>query len=141
METILVLVVDDELMIRELYADLLKERGYQVLIAKSALEGIEQARCFPVDAILMDIMMPEMSGLDALRILREIAPDVPVIMVTSYPTSEHAIQALKLGAYDFLPKGFKPDELILAVRRAVESLKSSRTSSMGPSMRNRPNTW
>lgn len=123
LETILVLVVDDEPLIQRLYADLLAEHGYQVQIARNAAEGIEAAKRGTIDVILMDIVMPGMTGLEALGVVKKVAPETPVIMVTSHPTSEHAIQALKLGAYDFLSKGFHPEELLLSIQRAMERRK------------------
>ncbi|MBI3085465.1 MAG: GAF domain-containing protein [candidate division NC10 bacterium] len=123
MQTILVLVVDDEPIIRQLYADLLAEHGYQVLIARNAKEGIATVIGGSIDVILMDIVMPEMTGLEALEAIKRIAPEMPVIMVTSHPTSENAIAALKLGACDFLSKGFQPQDLLLSIQRAVERRK------------------
>jgi signal transduction histidine kinase/CheY-like chemotaxis protein len=122
-ETILVLVVDDEPVVRQLYADLLGEHGYRVVIAQDAKEGLDTIRRADVAVVLMDILMPGMTGLEALEIAQEMAPETPVIMVTSHPTSEHAIRALKLGAYDFLAKGFRPEELLRAVQRALERRK------------------
>jgi len=119
-ETVLALVVDDEPMTRQLYADVLGQSGYQVLVATNAQEGITTVRSRPVDVILMDIVMPGMTGLEALKTIKQIAPNTPVIMVTSHPTGEHAIGALKLGASDFLSKGFQPQELLLSIRRALE---------------------
>ena len=123
METILILVVDDEPLIQQLYSDLLAGHGYQVQIARNAAEGIEAVKRGSIDVILMDIVMPGMTGLEALGVVKKVAPETPVIMVTSHPTSEHAIQALKLGAYDFLSKGFHPKDLLLTVQRAVERRK------------------
>ena len=123
METILILVVDDEPLIQRFYSDLLAEHGYHVQIARNAAEGIEAVKGGSVDVILMDIVMPGMTGLEALGVVEKVSPETPVIMVTSHPTSEHAIQALKLGAYDFLSKGFDPKDLLLSVQRAVERRK------------------
>ena len=120
METVLVLVVDDEKMVRLFYADLLKNWGYQVLTAGDALEGLRKVEEGSVDVVLLDIMMPGMTGIDALKVLQELNPDIPVIVVTAYPSYKHAIDSLKFGAYDFLAKGFPPEELAHAVKRAVE---------------------
>jgi two-component system C4-dicarboxylate transport response regulator DctD len=73
-----------------------------------------------IDVILLDIMMPAMTGLEALRKLGELAPDSPVIIVTANPTSENAIAALRLGAFDFIVKGFKNEVMLSTVSRALE---------------------
>jgi DNA-binding NtrC family response regulator len=73
-----------------------------------------------IDVILLDIMMPGMSGLDVLGKLGEFAPDTPVIIVTAHPTSENAIAALRLGAFDFVVKGFKSEVMLTTVARALE---------------------
>lgn len=118
MET--VLVIDDDRLIRELCADILRGEAYRVLGAEDAEAGLRMVREGEVGTILLDIMMPNLSGLEALQRLGEIAPDVPVIMMTAFSTQGRVIESLKLGAYDFLPKPFVPKDLLHAVRRALE---------------------
>lgn len=118
MET--VLVIDDDRLIRELCADILRGESYRVLGAEDAEVGLRMVREGEVGTILLDIMMPNLSGLEALQRLGEIAPDVPVIMMTAFSTQGRVIESLKLGAYDFLPKPFVPKDLLHAVRRALE---------------------
>jgi CheY-like chemotaxis protein len=115
-----VLVVDDEPLVRQLFADLLREQGYVIHEASSGHQAMEITRQERIDVILLDIMMPGMSGLDVLGKLGEFAPDTPVIIVTAHPTSENAIAALRLGAFDFIVKGFKSEVMLTTVARALE---------------------
>jgi len=114
-----VLVVDDENLIRQMYGRLLEEAGYRVTTAASAVEAYEAA-ARGVDVILLDIMMPEISGLEALGRLRQIAPDVPILIVTAYQSAQNAITALRGGAFDFIVKGMKHEMLLNGVARAAE---------------------
>jgi two-component system cell cycle response regulator len=114
-----VLVVDDDRFIRRMFGRLLEEAGYRVTLAGDAIQAFE-AVCPEIDAILLDIMMPEISGLEALSSLRLLAPDVPIIIVTAFQTSQNAIAALRGGAFDFIVKGMKSELLLNSVARAVE---------------------
>ncbi|MBI3003325.1 MAG: response regulator, partial [candidate division NC10 bacterium] len=111
--------MDDEPLVRELYADILRTAGYRVTAARDAAEGFAALKAARPDVILLDIMMPGISGLAALERIHGADPDLPVIIVTANPTSEHAIAALKAGAHDFLPKGFPPEVLTRSVQRAL----------------------
>jgi len=115
-----VLVVDDELLARQLFADVLRDSGYVAHEAENGERALEIARQEPIDVVLLDIMMPGMSGLEVLAKLGEFAPDSPVIIVTANPTSENAIAALRLGAFDFIVKGFKNEVMLSTVTRALE---------------------
>jgi len=114
-----VLVVDDDTLTREFYRDLLVEHGFRVFAAATGAEGLELARCHPVEAALLDIVLPGMSGLEVLERLQAQEADLPVIMLTAHATSQNAISALKLGAFDFIVKGLDHDLVVLAVHRAV----------------------
>ncbi len=114
-----VLLVDDEALTREFYTDLLAEHGFHVFAASSGAEGLDLAQNYPVDTAILDIMMPEMSGLEVLERLHAQDPDLPVIMLTGRPTSQNAIAALRLGAFDFIVKGLEHNLVVLAVHRAI----------------------
>jgi len=115
-----ILVVDDEPLPRQLYSDILREAGYAVLEAQNGPKALEIARQETIDVVLLDIMMPGMSGLEVLAKLGELAPDSPVVIVTANPTSDNAIAALRLGAFDFIVKGFKNEVMLTAVARALD---------------------
>lgn len=115
-----VLIVDDELLIRKLCSDILAAEGYRVLTAVDAEAGIRVAAQEAVAAIVLDLMMPGMDGITATQELARVVPDVPVIVCTAFSSQRHIIDALRSGAYDFLPKPFQPQDLVSAVRRAAD---------------------
>jgi two-component system nitrogen regulation sensor histidine kinase GlnL len=115
-----VLVIDDERFVRELCVEIIAGEGYRVLAAADAEEGVRLARSEPVGAILLDLMMPRISGFDALQSLGQEFPDIPVVVMTAHSSQSRVIDLLKLGAYDFLLKPFEPNDLVHAARRALE---------------------
>jgi len=114
------LVVDDELLARQLFADVLRDAGYITHEAENGEQALEIARKETIDVVLLDIMMPGLSGLEVLAKLGEVAPDSPVIIVTANPSSDNAIAALRLGAFDFIVKGFKNEVMLTTVARAMD---------------------
>lgn len=120
-----VLLVDDEPLIRCSYGDLLANAGYRVHSAAGGAEALRQAEA-PLEAVLLDIMMPGMSGLDVLARLRQERPDLPVVILTAHPSSQNAITALRLGAFDFLVKGAEREEILKTVGRAVKRCRLER---------------
>ena len=121
-----ILLVEDEPLIREAFALRLSERGYQVATAASAEEGLVALRTAPPDILLLDIVMPGMSGLDLLREIRASDLDIPVILLTARGTVKDAVEAMRLGAFDFVAKNIDMDELFLSVSNAVRFLSLSR---------------
>ena len=115
-----ILVVDDEEIMREILEALLTREGYHVRLAASGSEGIEFARTVPFDAAIVDVMMPGMDGIATLEELRKIDDDLPVTMITAFASVETAISAMKRGAFDYVTKPFKNDEVLAVVRNAVE---------------------
>ena len=105
---------------REILQALLAREGYEVKLAASGAEGIELARAAPIDAAVVDVMMPEMDGLATLDELKKIDEDLAVIMITAFASVETAIAAMKRGAFDYITKPFKNDEVLVVVRNAVE---------------------
>lgn len=114
-----VLLVDDEELTRVFYGDLLADHGFRVVATASGSEALQAASQHPLETVVLDLMMPEMSGLETLEQFRQRFPDVPVVILTAHPSSQNAIAALKLGAFDFIVKGLQHELVILAVRRAV----------------------
>jgi two-component system, NtrC family, response regulator PilR len=115
-----ILVVDDDQSLREFLTITLGREGFEVVAAASGREALRIMTEAPADLALVDLKMPDMDGVETLRHLREISETVSVVIVTAFATTETAIQALKEGAYDYLIKPFKVEELKLVVRKALE---------------------
>ena len=117
-----ILVIDDEQTMREGCSRILTKTGWTVLTAENGTEGLEKIRnpLHPLDVVLLDLMMPGVSGMEVLDQVCRMDPQLPVIVITGYATVESAVEAMKKGAYDFIPKPFTPDQLRIVVRRAVE---------------------
>jgi two-component system response regulator HydG len=120
MNHITILVVDDYEAHRELMRSALAAAGFTVLTAASGEQALERINAGSVGLVLSDQQMPGMSGLDLLRALRELRPQLPVIMVTAYGTVESAVDAMRAGAADFIQKPFTPEALLLVVRRVLD---------------------
>ncbi len=115
-----ILVVDDDRRMRELVGKVLTREGYAVRAlprAQDVLQALEEA---PPDLVISDIRMPEMDGMTLLQEVRRLSPDTSVILMTAFGSIDSAVQAIKAGAYDYLAKPFKMDEIIVVVRRAME---------------------
>ena len=118
-----VLVVDDETAIREAIRMTLEYEGYRVDEARSGQEGIDKATKTPYDAILLDIKMPVLDGIEVLENLKEQKVATPVIMVSGHGDIQTAVECTKRGAFDFLEKPLNRDKLLLSVRNAVRTQK------------------
>src|SRR3954454_14937713 len=114
-----ILVIDDEEIMREILETLLTREGYEVRLASTSAEGLEHARSVPFDAGIVDMMMPRMDGISALDELKKIDDDMPVLMITAFASVENAIAAMKRGAYDYITKPFKNDEVLVVLRNAL----------------------
>jgi len=115
-----ILVIDDEEVMREILEALLSREGHRVRLASSAEEGLELARTLPFDAAIVDVMLPGMDGITALEELKKTNDELPVIMITAFASVENAIVAMKRGAFDYITKPFKNDEVVVVVRNALE---------------------
>ncbi len=116
-----VLVVDDERSMRELLAIVLKREGYDVVLAESGRSALAALERSPFDLLISDIKMPDMSGVDVLRAAKQIDADILGIMITAFASTETAIEAMRLGACDYLSKPFDVDLLKMKVREKVEA--------------------
>jgi signal transduction histidine kinase len=119
-----VLVIDDEKRIRDACHKMLTQRGFDVARAESGDEGLERIEKEHFDLILLDLMMPGLSGIDVLERVRDLHPDTAVIVITGYATLEHSIEAMKKGAFDFIPKPFGPQELNIVVDKALTHIRT-----------------
>ena len=122
-ETLHVLIVDDEQDIREGSERILIRMGFNVSKAVNGEEALELFQKTRPDIVLLDLKMPGMDGMEVLEKIRTIDDNTIVIVITGYATVETAIQAMKQGAYDFIPKPFEPDQLRLIVNRAAEKTR------------------
>ena len=115
-----ILIVDDEESFRHMLSVILIKEGYEVDTSSNGEEGLQKASASPFDQILCDIRMPRMDGLVFLREIKKTGAETTVIMMSAYGTVDTAIEAMKLGAYDYISKPFKPDEIILTLRKSEE---------------------
>ena len=115
-----ILVVDDEEIVIRSCLRILGDRDYVVEAVQDGLEALRKVEENQYDVIILDIMMPKIDGLEVLQRVKETHPDIDVIMVTGLSQIDTAVRAMKLGAFDYLPKPFDPDELKLVVHRALE---------------------
>lgn len=115
-----VLVVDDEMVIREILSDFLHMEGFQVVTAGGGAEALEVLAGQRINMVLSDLKMPGIGGLELLEKVRELYPDVVMLIMTGYGTVETAIAAMKRGAFDYVLKPFKVEEVVHTVRRGLE---------------------
>jgi DNA-binding NtrC family response regulator len=120
MSNLSILLIDDEEIIRDVISELLRRNGYLVHTAASAEEGLETLRSTAADLVLLDLMLPGKSGLEALEEILQEDPDITVVMISAYASIENAVQATKLGAFDFVTKPFNNDELLNVIKNGLE---------------------
>ena len=115
-----ILVVDDEESFRHMLSVILVKEGYEVETSSNGEEGLQKVAASSFDQVLCDIRMPRMDGLAFLQEVRKRGMEPSIIVMSAYGTMDTAIEAMKLGAYDYISKPFKPDEIILTLRKAEE---------------------
>ena len=116
-----VLIIDDDPQLRISFEKLLLQEGYDVVSASSGETGLEVVRDQTPDLVITDIRLPGMNGLEAFKAVREMQPKLPVIVMTAYGTTEMAIEATKLGAFDYVLKPFEVPEMLELIRQALET--------------------
>ena len=116
-----ILIVDDEAFIRENLERIISEDGYRPISTESPEEAIQIVTEEEISLVLLDLNLGSSSGLDVLRAMREVDPEILVIIITGYGTVESAVEALKIGAYDYIKKPFKADAIHLIVKLALET--------------------
>jgi DNA-binding NtrC family response regulator len=121
-----ILIVDDEKLIRWSIRERLQEEGFEILEAENARSALDQFQSELPDLLLLDYRLPDMTGLQILEQVRKENPEVSVVMMTAYGTVETAVQAMKLGAFDYLTKPVNLDELVVVVERALEATQLRR---------------
>jgi CheY-like chemotaxis protein len=127
-----ILVVDDEAEIREILAIHIERCGFQVVEAEDGQRALEVIRSQHIDVVMSDIMMPRMSGMTFLRALRDEGFDCPFVFITAYPSKEATVDALRLGAFDFIEKPFESEDIARLVREAARVATERRRISAKP---------
>jgi DNA-binding NtrC family response regulator len=115
-----ILVIDDDKAMRDACYQILSRQGYQVELAATARQGLGLLERMSFDAILLDLVMPDVDGLEALKKIKALDPEVEVVIITGYGTIQSAVECIKAGAFHFLSKPFTPDDLRNLVGRALE---------------------
>lgn len=120
-----VLVVDDEVEVLKILEKILAENGYNVLKAQNGAEALRAARRSDIKLALLDIKLPKINGIELLGRFKKVNPDLIVIMITAYGTLKTAIEAMRLGAYDYITKPFDLNFIVSIVEQALEEHSTS----------------
>ena len=121
-----ILIVDDEEVLRDVLRAVLESEGFSVLTAASGEEGLNTIDAEELDLVILDVMLPGITGLETLRQIKETHPYMPVIVITAYSSIDGAIDAMKQGAFHYIPKPFKNEEVVLTVNKALEQRRLTR---------------
>src|SRR5262245_16906697 len=116
-----VLVVDDEANLRKVLGALLRSEGYEVSLAADGEMGLNEFRKNGADIVVTDLVMPKFGGMELLKAINDLAPDVPVIIVTAHGTVDSAVEAIKRGAFDYITKPYDKDELRAVIAMAART--------------------
>jgi two-component system response regulator PilR (NtrC family) len=120
-----ILIVDDERSLRDVLSIMLKRAGYDITVASDGDEAIARIEKELFDLVITDLKMPKAGGLEVLKAVKETSPDSVVLIITAFASAESAVEAMKLGAYDYLTKPFQVDEVQLIIRNALEKRRLS----------------
>ena len=115
-----ILVVDDEQSMRDFLAIMLKKEGHDVAAAENGTQALKALQTEIFDLVITDVIMPKVDGIEVLRTIKEVSPETVVIVITAFATADTAVEAMKLGAYDYITKPFKVDEIKLIIQNALE---------------------
>ena len=126
-----ILVVDDDAIVIKSCKRILEAEGLEVSTVPSADEALEMIKTYEFDLLLIDVKMPKHDGMFLMREIKKVIPDIPIVVMSGYPTPETMSEVLKLGATQFVPKPFRPDELTKAIRPVLEKILSKRSFPTG----------
>ncbi|HUR82650.1 MAG TPA: response regulator, partial [Thermoanaerobaculia bacterium] len=121
-----ILIVDDEEVLRDVLDAVLRREGFDIVAAASGEEALNVLDSDEIDLVILDVMLPGISGIDTLRAIRISNPYLPVIVITAFSSIDGAIDAMKQGAFHYIPKPFKNEEVVLTVNKALEQRRLSR---------------
>jgi len=117
-----ILVVDDDVIVIKSCRRILEAEGFEVTTVPSADEALEKIKIYDFDLLLVDVKMPKHDGIFLMREIKKNWPNIPIIIMSGYPTPETMADVLKLGAVQFIPKPFKPDELMKSIRQVTQKI-------------------
>ena len=126
-----ILVVDDDAIVVKSCKRILEAEGFEVITVPSADDALGTVKKYDFDLLLVDVKMPKRDGMYLMREIRKDLPDMPIIVMSGYPTPETVADVLKLGATQFIPKPFRPDELIKSVRQVIQKVSSKKSFPTG----------
>ncbi len=133
-----ILIIDDEEVLQDVLSSLLRKEGYEVLSATTGEKGLEALDEEDVDLVILDLMLPGISGQEVLQEIRRRDPEMVVVVVTAYSSIESAIQAMRQGAFHYIPKPFKNEEVLLTVKKGLEQRRlASENRSLREQLRER----
>lgn len=120
------LITDDSRLLRKKLREELENLGCEVLEASNGREAIEMDMAHEPDGVILDIVMPEVGGIEALQVIREVSPNVPIVMLSSAGTPQKLMQTLKMGAIDFIQKPYTKEQIV----RAVQAIRRAREKNL-----------
>jgi DNA-binding NtrC family response regulator len=126
-----ILVVDDDAIVIKSCRRILEAEGFEVTTVPSADEALERIKIYDFDLVLMDVKMPKHDGIFLMREIKKNWPDIPIIVMSGYPTPETIADVLKLGAVQFIPKPFKPDEFMKSIWQVTQKMSHKRSFPTG----------
>ncbi len=126
-----ILVVDDDAIVIKSCRRILEAEGFEVTAVPSADEALEKIKSSEFDLLLMDVKMPKHDGIFLMREIKKNWSDIPIMVMSGYPTPETIADVLKLGATQFIPKPFRPDELVKAVHQVIQKMPRKKSSPRG----------
>jgi DNA-binding NtrC family response regulator len=126
-----ILVVDDDAIVIKSCKRILEAEGLEVSTVPSADEALEMIKKYEFDLLLIDVKMPKHDGMFLMREIEKVIPDMPIVVMSGYPTPETVSDVLKLGATQFIPKPFRPDELIKVIRPVLQKILGKKSFPTG----------
>ena len=126
-----ILVVDDDAIVVKSCKRILEAEGFEVITVPSAEDALETVKKYDFDLLLIDVKMPKRDGMYLMREVKKDLPEIPIIVMSGYPTPETVADVLELGATQFIPKPFRPDELIKSVRQVIQKVSSKKSFPTG----------
>jgi DNA-binding NtrC family response regulator len=126
-----ILVVDDDAIVIKSCKRILEAEGFEVSTVPGADDALEAIKNYDFDLLLIDVKMPKRDGMYLMREVKKSRPEVPIIIMSGYPTPETIAEVLKLGANLFIPKPFRPDELMKSVRQVLKSMPAKKSFPTG----------